>query len=300
MRADSSTKVLGILTIIALVGVSLSCSSGDPAGIAGPSEFSFRIVAVDSTGEPVPGLRVCVWSPLPVWSSAADCPAAKPGVDVPSATARREAGSRLSPSLFEWGLSQNYPNPFSSTTLVVYQTAAACRARITLLEADRSIFRQLLDSELDAGACGYIAFGDDCADLTGGTRAFRCEFSATNAVSGDTLFSKEVLALLHRPGELAAAIGMTGADGAFETRERLLFPHLFELPPVVRTGPDSPTPLGETIITDAVAIALVDSIGGHQIAAVFERIVSDDTNDFTLIWNPDLRLVEYQTQLSFK
>jgi hypothetical protein len=150
----------------------------------------------------------------------------------------------------------------------------------------------LLDSEVDAGACGYIAFGSDCADLPGGTRAFRCEFLATDVVSGDTLFSTEILALLHRPGELGAAVGMTGADGTFETRERLLFPHLFELPSVVRTGPDGPEPLGETIITDAVAIALVDSIGGHPVMAVFERIVSDDMNDFTLIWNPDARLDE--------
>jgi len=189
-------------------------------------------------------------------------------------------------------LSQNYPNPFSSTSGIVYSTAAECRAKITLYEADRSVFSQLLDSELDGGACGYIAFGSDCTDLPGGTRAFRCEFLAMNAVSGDTLFSREILALLHRPGDLGAAVGMTGADGTFETRERLLFPHLFELSSVVRTGPDSPEPLGETIITDAIAIALVDSIGGHPVTAVYERIVSDDTNDFTLIWNPDVRLDE--------
>lgn len=292
MTAASTREWAGILAVIALAGLSVSCSNGDPVSSAGPSEFSFRVAAVDSDGEPVPGLRVCVWSRVQERGSSAGYSVGKWPSDILGTASRCEVGSRLFPDVFEWGLSQNYPNPFSSTTRIVYNTAAPCRAKITLYEADRSRFSQLLDSELDGGATAYIAFGSDCADLTGGTRGFRCEFLATDAVSGDTLFSTEILALLHRPGELRAAVGMTGADGTFETRDRLLFPHLFELPPVVRTGPDSPLPLGETIITDAVAIALADSVGGHPVMAVFERIVSDDMNDFTLIWNPDARLDE--------
>ena len=92
-------------------------------------------------------------------------------------------------------------------------------------------------------------------------------------------------------------IGSTDLNGKFETDNRLLFPHLYNLPsmPAYDESPDDY--LGEFSLSDTVEIILLDQNSGSY--NIFEKIIGNNENSFDLIWEPDKnRTFEQNTKFS--
>ena len=86
--------------------------------------------------------------------------------------------------------------------------------------------------------------------------------------------------------EELCAIGVTSAEGVFETEDRLLFPHLFDLGPIPQTnvfGDD----IGEIELSDVVFIAVGDTTDGRSEWVSEAHTVVDGANSFTIVWDPD-------------
>jgi hypothetical protein len=277
---------LALVLCVVVAVLSDGCGSDNPCGPEGDSGFYLGITVVDRLGQPVPGLRVSEWNRLSGLVDTGRFETAASGIsDVVESHSGHGYGSRRGDRGASW-LSRNIPNPFTDATRTAISVPDSTHASVRVYALDGAIVETPLDEDFPWGVSAWVPFGDSCAQSTGGTRVFLFEFTATGISSGDTLIRESAAAVMHRPSVRSSVIGVTSDEGQFGTDDRLLFPHLFDLPVLHQVADDGVfDPISEFSISDTVVIALSDTCIPPRAVATYERVIRDCRNSFTLLWD---------------
>lgn len=245
---------LRTMFFMALVVMTGSCAD-DPVEPDGQPDFAFEATVKDTNGAPVSGLQATLFVPL-------DPPDGRP--EQPSDTA----------------------SPDKANVLLRFETPVEARLHIQFLDLLRRPVKDLLDEVLPAGAHLLAYDGTDEADEhLLGTVVLLCRLRAFDPVSHATLFADSTLAVLctgvdrqQRP-----SLGTTDAAGVIRSVDPLLFPGIFQLPPL--NGVDeSGNGTGSFSISDSVQVLLRNPENGMEQTAVLA--VGPGINRFDVIWDP--------------
>lgn len=261
--------VLVSAVMLCWFAVGLNSCSNPTDGDGDDAPFYFRVSVADTAGNPVPGLTVGVWSDV----------ALRTGTSL-------GATSGTAVWLQEWTLHQNAPNPFFPTTTIAWDTPCDCIPELTVSDLSGALVRELCNPDSIVTAGSYaVNFTLDCADCCGGTSVFACELVARDTTASTVLFERSIYVVAHTSDVACAALGLTGADGVFETDRRLPFPCLFELPTMIATYPAHEDSFTFFDIPDDVVIGLLDTDGVRTTEETYHRTIQDGPNSFHLVWH---------------
>ena len=225
-----------------------SCDDGEII-VNGPPGFSFRVEVKDIDSDRVEDIRVSAWNHISIDFS----PMQKGSY--------REKAAHPPATMFSFSLASDATIDFS-----MYDLAGV-------------LVERLIDSNLTAGAHAYEWY--TTGQIPSGV--YKCHLNAHDTLTNELLFEDFVYAVLWQPDPEVSVLGFTSTTGVYETHDSLLFPNVFDLPPMIHTSTD-PTPLGTFSFRDTVTIWLTDTTTGKQ--QMFEKIVRRGTNNITLTWDP--------------
>lgn len=239
----------GLLAALALlVAFGLSCGESSPTG-SDSDDFSFRVTVVDARGRSVEGLLIGVWNDFYV---------------------NRMEGDTDSRFL----------------TRMNFEVAEEADVTLEAYELDGQFIETLRDEQCPAGAYTQ-SFSGSVSECPFGTRITEMLMVARDTDSRAILFRDSIYAVYWNAyNKEQCVIGATSASGVFETDDRLLFPNLFDLGWIPRTGPSSPVPVGNLKLSDNVYIAIGDTTGGQDLWMTVHRTVGDGRNSFMITWDP--------------
>lgn len=242
------TNLRGCFFLLTLLLTVLSCND-NPTGERG-TFFGLTITVRDTSGHPVPGLRVSAWNKLD-------------GLNYPPLP----KGSRT-----------------TSTSSVMFALPRASRVHLSVVNLDGSAVATLSDGDLrEAGVHMY----QWTIDTTLPTRVYKCLFLARADTIGNPLVFRDSIyvVLMLAPDITTSVLGWTsGAAGSFETDDPLFFPNVFPLPWLRHTMED-PTVIDSFRISDSVRITLTDTL--RHISQRYWAVVRAHTlNSIELTWNP--------------
>lgn len=122
---------------------------------------------------------------------------------------------------------------------------------------------------------------------------YKCKLSASSDTLGnDILFKDSIYVVINSPDPSVSLIGKTDGNGNIKISNKLLFPHLFNLPLIPHTSADSPQVLGYINFPDTVIIALSDATFSKT--RLFDREIKNGLNNISL--NVGDSLFNYATQ----
>lgn len=252
MPCEGRQRALGracvTFALALMVVFGTSCGDSSPTGGSG-DDFSFSVTVVDGRDAPMPGLLVSVFNVLP----------------------------------------DEFFDPDRSRFTTRFDVTVAEPAHVTLeaYDLDGELFSVVLDEPLGAGAHSQ-SFSGTASECPFGTRVFEMQCVARDTAYGGIVFRDSVYAVywnVFDPSQ--CVVGVTSDEGTFETTDRLLFPHLFDLPPLTITNVVSPESQGVFNIPDEVRIAVCDTTGGQDLWTTTTHVVEDGDNEFTVVWDPD-------------
>ena len=230
-----------------LVVFGISC--GNSTTGSSDDDFSFSVTVVDGRDTPMPGLLVSVCNVLP----------------------------------------DEFFDPDRSRFTTRFDVTVAEPAHVTLeaYDLDGELFSVVWDESVVAGAYSR-SFSGAASECPFGTRVFEMQLVASDTGSREIVFRDSVYAVywnIFNPSQ--CVVGVTSDEGTFETTDRVLFPHLFDLPPLTMTNLVNPEPQGMFDIPDEVTIAVCDTTGGQDLWTTTTHVVEDGENEFTVTWDPD-------------
>ena len=206
---------------------------------------SFNILVVDTLGNPVPDLEISVWNKL-------------------------------------W-----FPyNQTRAITSIQYSITQDAIVSMKVYDLNDSLVRVLVDSNQTAGfrSVQWDARDNDGNPAhIGGSNVFRCTFTAqsNNFYFEDSCFMWLVMPYPHDDN----VIGITDIDGKYVTNNKLIFPHLFDIPTMDRMGETQLDYLGEITINDTVIITLKDYDG--RVCQYAKLMDGEYNNTYELLWLPN-------------
>ena len=205
----------------------------------------FNILVVDTLGNPVPDLEISVWNKL-------------------------------------W-----FPyNQTRAITSIQYSITQDAIVSMKVYDLNDSLVRVLVDSNQTAGfrSVQWDARDNDGNPAhIGGSNVFRCTFTAqsNNFYFEDSCFMWLVIPYPHDDN----VIGITDIDGKYVTNNKLIFPHLFDIPTMDRMGETQLDYLGEITINDTVIITLKDYDG--RVCQYAKLMDGEYNNTYELLWLPN-------------
>ena len=202
--------------------------------------FSVEIEVVDSTGNPLPNIQVSIWSKIKNQSNL----------------------NKL--VLF---------NDVNATTTIQFQIVERCYVDLTLYDLNNSAISQLVSGQYNAGMYS-VAWS---------TVIKNGVYKATLLTSADSLqntllFKDSIYIALISPDPSASLVGSTDYNGKIKVIDKLLFPHLYNLPLFPRTFEGGPEIVGYFDYSDSIVIALSNMSFTKSI--LFNRFVFDGKNSF--------------------
>jgi hypothetical protein len=237
-----------ILAIIPILFL-LSCND-NPTDTSNSTPFSLEVQVIDKDGIPKEGINVSIWNNISysgTWKKA---------------------------------LSEN--NILASTSIGFF-IPEQCFIEIASFDIEGKLKENILSGEYLPGSYRIIYSGSEPV----GTAVYKCKMTVysdslySNIISGDSIYM-----VLHQPDPSVSVVGKSNFNGKVKTYNKLLFPQLYNLPVIRRTGPDSPEELGNIIFSDSVTIILADDSFSKTI--VYKKRVSNGDNKITLIWDESL------------
>lgn len=111
---------------------------------------------------------------------------------------------------------------------------------------------------------------------------YKCVLEAKDTLSNNTLFRDSVYAVLWHKDPVYNAIGFTNNNGIIETRNKLYFPSLYNLPGLIRTLENGPEPVGTFGIEDSITILVTDTIS--NLTSRYTRKLTKNTNNYELLF----------------
>jgi len=208
-----------ILTLAALCVGAASCSDDDPVK---PQGFAVTINVVDTTGNPVEGLRVLLLN---------DTPYMQDGF----------MGSK-------------------AVTVMRFDVPQEAKVRFTIEDVEGREIRTLLNDELVAGSHAVVWNGLDSAGVHQHSGRYTAHMVATQLGTGTWMFEDRtdmLLAILDADRDPA---GYTDAQGRLVLTDKTRFPHLYDLPDMTATD-ENGQPMGKITLTPLMRISIGDESG---------------------------------------
>jgi len=238
------------IVFLVLLSIAFSCSD-TPVDVQPPTNiFSLSITVTDNANNSVPNLRVSAWNKLPYDNYL-----------MPKIQTIK--GTQSSSTKFEFALKEK-----SQVNLIAY-------------DLEDTLYDSIISSELNPGNYKVIWQNSEP------NRVYKVVFKAIVDSLIDSLnFCDSIYAVNHTIDPQEAAIGQTDINGKFETKNKLLFPRLYELPEFNRTGFNGPEVIGAFSFLDTIVIALSDTVNNK--IQYYDFLFKDGENKVSLHWNPPL------------
>jgi hypothetical protein len=219
----------------------LSCTD-NPVDNNNDNSFSVEVEVVDSIGNSLPNIQVSIWSKI-------------------------ENQANLNKLV-------SFKN-INATTTIQFQIVERCYVDLTLYDLNNVATSKLVSGQYNAGMYA-VAWS---------TLIKNGVYKATLITSSDSLqnsflFKDSIYIALISPDPNESLVGSTDNNGKMKVVDKLLFPHLFNLPLIPRTFEGGPEIFGYFSYSDSVVIALSDI--SFTKTVLFNRLVVDGKNHFRL------------------
>ena len=253
IKFKHQTISLAIILVMALF--SISCSDSPTSVVPTGNAFSLNVIVKDTQGNPVKWLNVGVCANIPPLTSAA-------------------------PS------NKTINKTMASSTTIEYQLPRDAKIIMTLYNLNNTLKQVLVNDLQSAGyhTCTY-SVSDSLNKNQSGTAIYKCILRASS-LKDSVFFVDSIYIMLHQPSPSLALLGLTDSKGEISTSDSLAFPNLFNLPPIVRTGPNSSDPIGTFNLQDSSVICLSDA--SYNKYMTFTKKISTKSNQFYFVWSPTL------------
>ena len=189
-----------------------------------------------------------------------------------------EADTFLVPQSFQ--LDQNYPNPFYDYTNIIFSLKQNCFVDISVYDLNGLKKTNLAHSKLNTGSYqlntnwnGITTNGVYKVNLT----------TSSDSLEGNILFKDSIYVAFLQLDPAVTVAGKTDSNGKLTITDKLLFPNLYELPPLTRTSFDNPSPLGSFYYTDTVTITVSNET--FSTTQSFNNFIKNGANSYILNWS---------------
>jgi len=174
-----------------------------------------------------------------------------------------------------------YAGSINAVTTLNFDSPVSFAGSMVISDLEGTVVSKLLDGS--AHRTGSYAVSWIVPDGTP-NGVYRCVFVGKDSSGQRTLFADSILIALEQGDPQTSVVGWTGANGEFETRDRLLVPGILGLPPIPMTTAEGHDPVGTFMYSDTVAVTLTDT--STQQSMTVRRSVADQPNTISVIWNP--------------
>jgi hypothetical protein len=231
-------KIICRLSIFAIL-FSFGCHD-NPVDDFSENSFSVEIRVVDSLGNPIPNIKVSIWNTI----------------------------NYLTP------LSKvNSNNEINASTTIPYTIAQQCFVNVTIYDLNNEIVRELVSGQYQAGAYEV----EWSTSLANGV--YKCIlFTSSDSLHSSVLFKDSMYVSLISPDPTISLIGLTNNEGSIKVTNKLLFPHLYNLPLIPQTSEVGPEIIGHFSYSDSIVIALSNSSLSKTV--MFNCLVVDGPNKY--------------------
>lgn len=151
---------------------------------------------------------------------------------------------------------------------------------LNIFKLDGELYETLVKSELlNAGQYRIQFYHPNNV----GTDVLKIVLNAKeDSQSSPMIYSDSIYAVMIAPDPEVAKIGFTDNAGKFSITNKLLFPHLYDLPEFIRTDASGPQELGKFNLENKYVICLTNTQTNDS--QYFSKEISEGENIFTLVW----------------
>jgi len=232
-----------------------SCKENPIVGI-NENSFSIEVQVVDPNGNPLPNINISSWN------------------EINLVTALKKINSK----------SEN-----NAATSIPYTILEKCYVELTIYDLNGKIKEKIVSGQREAGR--YSVSWETLS--TNGV--FKCKLiTSSDPGMKNILFQDSIYIVQNTPDAKVSSLGKTDINGKIKTADKLLFPHLFNLPLIPYTSEVGPEVLGYFSFSDSVTIALSDE--SFLKTRLYKREIKNIENKLSLKWDGTLLkgLVENQ------
>ncbi|MDI6766195.1 MAG: T9SS type A sorting domain-containing protein [Bacteroidota bacterium] len=236
---------------ITLIIFNLSCKDDHGTGTEN-NDFYLKVTVKDINNHLISGLRVSGWN--------------------------RITGDTY--SMKQTRKNQTLSNITAFTT-IEFDAPIEFKGSLTVFDLKNNQIAVLFDKELFDPGCLEVEWPAE--NLPSGV--YRIQFTAINPINDSLLYRQYIYASLDHRQVDRNVLGFTSNNGDFISREKILFPVLFNLPSINRRD-EFNNDLGTFTYSDSIVIILTDTIKHQQ--QIYKRKIINGPNDFSLIWQPTI------------
>lgn len=233
-----------ILFIVLLSFLNQTCTESPNSSDNEP--FSFKVKVVDNSNKPLSNLKIGVYF-------------------------------HFTDQLMKKNLLKEVNNNYGVTVLK-YSVNKLCRLTLITYDLENNVAMEIINN--DRHNVGNYEVQFITGDLFPGV--YNCVLEAKDTLSNNTLFRDSTYAVLWHKDPVYNAIGFTDNNGIFETRNKLYFPSLYNLPELIRTLEEGPEPVGTFGIEDSITILVTDTTLNQM--SRYTRVITNNSNIYTLIF----------------
>lgn len=233
------------LFIVLLSFLNQTCTESPPNSSDNES-FSFQVKVVDNSNKPLPNLKIGVYF-------------------------------HFTNQLIKKNLLKEVNNIYGVTVLK-YSVSKLCRLTLIAYDLENNAAMEIINN--DRHTVGIYEAHFITGDLFPGV--YKCFLEAKDTLNNNTLFRDTTYAILWHKDPVYNAIGFTDNNGIFETRNKLYFPSLYNLPELIRTLENGPEPVGTFGIEDSITILVTDTIS--NLTSRYTRKLMKNTNNYELLF----------------
>ena len=163
-------------------------------------------------------------------------------------------------------------------TVLKYSVNKLCKLTLIAYDLENNVSMEIINNNRHNAGNYEVQF--ITGDLFPGV--YKCVLEAKDTLDNNTLFRDSTYAVLWHKDPVYNGIGFTDNDGIFETRKKLYFPSLYELPVLIRTLENGPEPVGTFGIEDSVTILVTDITS--NLTSRYTRKLGKNLNTYELIF----------------
>ena len=212
-------------------------------------DFLFEVNLTDATNNTLSGYTVSVWNDFPFLG-----------------------GNSI--------LKIENENNIEATTQIEFMLPIRSTVELSLFNLENELYETLVDNELlNAGNYMFQFYRPNNT----GTDVLKVVLKAKeDAQSNPIIFSDSIFAVMIAPDPEVAKIGVTDNTGNFSISNKLLFPHLYNLPEFIRTNTASPVEIDKFILENKYVICLTNTQMNES--QYFVKEINTGQNSFNLVW----------------
>jgi hypothetical protein len=262
MRATVKHGLLAAILALA------ACS--DDSTSPGDAPFGVLIRVRDSSGRPVPNLRVSGWDKVP-------CEVTRNLCWWDTLTSTPQSNANIGGQSF---ISVPAPNPFWQTTRWQFSVSETSSVRIAIFDLDGTHVHTLLDTEIPAGSHDVEWDG---RPYPRSSALYEVRYDVWTPGHGSLTYQDTVYAALYidDPQQESSILGFTDEEGVVRTDDQLRFPFLRTYPTLSATDLSGGF-IGNFVFLDTLVVVVSDTT--KDISRAYEYGLSTRGNEIDLNW----------------